>query len=252
MSYGHCPECRWFNVPEGCATEKDSPSCKMNRGPHPKGRLLGKDRESDIFSGVAMGSQAFGPEGPYQVDGTYLDANGCMKTYGISSKGTSTESFIIDTWYTMELPELEAVRSLSLKLWFRMVRHGGGHPGCMGPSQDRWWSPAYGDLRGTIQALTEVADKMFKDQIEVSESPYKPRLQVEFMTFEEWKATLAPKVAPPPEETPKGIFDNSFTGIFDRIQREAEEEMYGKYLMLEFIQKVAEPLKPTKEKKVTP
>ena len=28
---GTCPDCRWFEVPEGCNVPRDSPACKLNR-----------------------------------------------------------------------------------------------------------------------------------------------------------------------------------------------------------------------------
>ena len=39
----------------------------------------------------------------YKVLGTYLDSNGCEKTYGVDSKGRDCESFCDDTDYTTNL-----------------------------------------------------------------------------------------------------------------------------------------------------
>jgi len=60
------------------------------------------ERESDIFNGSANGMTAktndiFKPE--YTVTGTYMDSNGCMKTYGKSSDGRYCDSFIQDSIY---------------------------------------------------------------------------------------------------------------------------------------------------------
>jgi hypothetical protein len=60
------------------------------------------DNESEIFYGSKVGRTASVDSAlkrSYTVKGSYLDANGCMKTYGTDLKGRDQESFISDTTY---------------------------------------------------------------------------------------------------------------------------------------------------------
>jgi len=31
--YGNCPDCDWYNDPEGCNVKRDSSVCKLNKRP---------------------------------------------------------------------------------------------------------------------------------------------------------------------------------------------------------------------------
>lgn len=31
MGYGNCPDCEWYQVPEGCNVQRDSPGCLPNK-----------------------------------------------------------------------------------------------------------------------------------------------------------------------------------------------------------------------------
>lgn len=63
----------------------------------------GLKRENDIFCGSTIGMIANTTpkwfRKSYFVKGTYMDSNGCMKTYGVDSDGRDSESFIAETDY---------------------------------------------------------------------------------------------------------------------------------------------------------
>jgi hypothetical protein len=33
LGRGNCPDCVWFNVPEGCNVDRDSSTCLLNKRP---------------------------------------------------------------------------------------------------------------------------------------------------------------------------------------------------------------------------
>jgi hypothetical protein len=63
-------------------------------------KYLKKDIEKECENFTSSkGKTAFYDNLEYKVEGTFLDSNGCMKSYGIDKEGHSQESFIIDTIY---------------------------------------------------------------------------------------------------------------------------------------------------------
>jgi hypothetical protein len=59
------------------------------------------ERECEIFTGSKMGAVASSKSGKdYTVKGSYLDANGCMKTYGKTKSGGDSSSFIRGSDYS--------------------------------------------------------------------------------------------------------------------------------------------------------
>lgn len=57
--------------------------------------MTDQEKECAALDGVFNGMTATAGDNTYKVEGTYMDANGCLKTYG---KGYD-ESFICDTEY---------------------------------------------------------------------------------------------------------------------------------------------------------
>ena len=55
------------------------------------------EEECRIFEGSKVGYRAVSGYTHYIVRGSYLDPNGCMKTYG---SGMGDDSFIVDTEYS--------------------------------------------------------------------------------------------------------------------------------------------------------
>lgn len=56
--------------------------------------------EITVFRGSAKGMRALADSAiDYIVHDSYMDANGCMKTYGKDASGRDQESFIVDTKY---------------------------------------------------------------------------------------------------------------------------------------------------------
>lgn len=66
-------------------------------------KIDGAKDEAGVFHGAAKGMRALAGSSflavDYIVHESYMDANGCMKTYGKDASGRDQESFIVDTKY---------------------------------------------------------------------------------------------------------------------------------------------------------